>query len=111
MKNCFDCVFKDIVFTNLMSTSEKNAFDPSQYVMIEENRPTMGDYMGRCKKGFNEKFLAFHKEHGQSSYKSLESRTDLDMDCHDYLEGVKRLDSMIESTNKLLEMIKQKPSV
>jgi hypothetical protein len=111
MKNCFDCVFKDIVFTNLMSFSEKKNFDPSQYVMIEENRHHMGDYMGRCKKGFNDKLLAFHKEHGHSYRKDLEARTDLDMDCHDYSEGVKKLDSMLDSTNKLLEMLtNKKPS-
>lgn len=106
MKNCFDCVFKDIVFTNLMSQAEEKNFDRSQYVMLEENYKTSGDYMGRCKKGHNEKFLAFHKEHGKSKMKELELRTDLDMECHEYSEVTKKLDSMIESTNKLLELLR-----
>jgi len=108
MKNCFDCVFKDIVFTNLMSCAERETFDRSQYVMIGENLSHTGDYMGRCKKGFNEKFLAFHKEHDYSNRKGLETRIDLEMECHEYSEGIKKLYEMVESINNFLEMFTTK---
>lgn len=111
MKNCFDCVFKDIVFTNLMSHAEQKTFDKSQYVMIEANRSHTGDYMGRCKRGFNEKFLAFHKEHGHLYRRNLEARTDLEMDCHKYSESVNRLDEIIDASNKLLEFLTNKKSL
>ena len=106
MKNCFDCKFQKTLRVGLLSWKELNEYQPNEHILLEENNNLSGDLVGKCLQGHNERMRDFRKEHGSKTRTEIEADRSLDMECHDYNDGVKMLDSMIQTPDKLIELIK-----
>lgn len=103
MKNCFDCKHCKTIRIGYLTFKELKEYQPSEHILLEQSDNLAGDLVGKCGLGFNERMRDFRKEHGSKTREQIEGDRSLDMECHDYSDGVKILDSMLESTKKLLE--------
>lgn len=105
MKNCFDCKFAKTLRVGLLSYKELKEYQPNEHILLEENNNLSGDLVGKCLQGHNERMRDFRKEHGNKTRSVIEGDRSLDMDCHDDHESTKMLQSMIDKTDQLLELL------
>jgi hypothetical protein len=108
MKNCFGCKFKRTLSTGLLSSSECKTFKREDYVLLKEAEQgsTIGETVGKCDAGFNDRFESFWHEHNRKTHDQLREEK-IELNCHDYEDGTKILISMNEKTTELIEKLKK----
>lgn len=110
MKNCFDCKHSKTFALDFVDRFQLKEYqeNPSAFVTLESKSPLVGIRYGKCLAGFNERMKQFRDEHGDKTREAIEDNRSLDMDCHDYSDGSKKLDEMIGLTQKMLDLLDAK---
>jgi hypothetical protein len=103
MNNCFDCKYKQVVFTDSneeeIMTAQINKFRSQG--MEEINEVLFGHLMfGKCLIGHTRVFIEFYKQRGKLP--KTESET-LKLSCYEPTEGMKKIDDLISQIDNMLD--------
>lgn len=110
MNNCFDCKHSKSFSLDLADRQELREYNanPQEYIQLESTSPLLKMRVGKCLLGHNERMRDFRKEHGNKTRTIIDADRSLDMECYEMTDGAKMLQSMIDKTDQILEILNKK---